>query len=490
MSVYVSSVGTPARMGEGRCNGFVHELSGIFDLKNLSTVVRTRDFVRGVSMGFFVASSHRTILKTVFASALAVGMSVSTSQAASSASIIGALRISGIITGGSMPTNSADFATMTTQVSNGDYYGAALTAVDSPYGASYLLRRLAFQMQNAGYTASSVTDSDATAFILAHFIGATGSGTTASIKKLWSDNQTCLVKNSAGVMVHVADLTDAEKITTDFTKAISCTTGQTAADPASATVPAARITIPVKHVGGYVTLSDRAGDNSIAQVGATAGTNLRYIENIWMVATGLDLLSFASTDAHVQDVPRFVPENDSHFLNGNGQTACIACHGGGLAAITHGYATIADLFDFDAVKGLMYIATPTTGTMKSLGSDPTKRAANLACTSATAVCNPDSSSATVLPTQNWDLATTWGARGMLTTLGWNGATSGQGLNTLGAAIGQANIVYTNLVKRVIKEVCPLGAVPATDLTAINSLAQSSDDIKLVIAKVASNPACR
>jgi len=104
------------------------------------------------------------------------------------------------------------------------------------------------------------------------------------------------------------------------------------------------------------------------------------------------------------------------------------------------------------------------------------------------VCNPDSVGTD--PNQTWDLATNWGARGVLTKLGWNAATAGQGLNSLGAAIGKAGIVYANMVKRVIKEVCPLGAIPDRDITQITQAVQASDDIKLMIAQVASNAACR
>jgi hypothetical protein len=95
-----------------------------------------------------------------------------------------------------------------------------------------------------------------------------------------------------------------------------------------------------------------------------------------------------------------------------------------------------------------------------------------------------------MPNQGWELASTWGARGMLTTLGWNGPTSGQGLNSLGQAIGTAGIVYSNMVKRVIREICPLGAVPDADVTSITTAFQTSDDIKTMIAQIASNPACR
>ena len=450
-------------------------------------------------MGCFASLSHRSFLKTAFVAVLSIGMTAAGSvEAATPEAIVGALRLSGIITGGTMPTNSADFTTMVGQVGNGDFYGAALTAVQSQYGAGYLLRRLALQMQNAAYNAAISNDSDATAYLMAHFSGAAGVG-APSIGKIWSNNLTCLVnvtRNGASTQVHAADLTAAEKNTIDWRSALVCAAGQQAIDPVATaaalaidkTAAAVKLTIPAKHVGGYVTLSDRPNDTSFAQVGATAGTNLRYIANLWMVATGMDILSFASTEGRPQNVPRFVPENDPHFLIGGGQTACIACHAGGLAALNHGYSTLADLFDFQG-NGLNFIATPTTNTMKSLGSNPNNRAKTLTCNLAQfTVCNPDSVGAD--PNQSWDLSSTWGARGLLATMGWNGPTAGQGLNSLGSAIGKAGVVYANMVKRVLREICPLGAVPAKDIASITAAAQSSDDIKTVIAQVASNPACR
>ncbi len=448
-------------------------------------------------MGFIVSSRMRAFT-IAFASAFAFGlMATSSVEAAAPDAIVGALRISGIVTGGTMPTTSTDFTTMVGQVGSGDYYGAAMTAVQSQYGSGYLLRRLAFQMQNSAYNAAIVTDNDATAFLIAHFAGA--GGLAPSISKIWSDNMTCTVNVTRGgtaTQVHVADLTPAEKNMIDWRTALTCSAGQQAVDPvataaavaADATAAPVLTTIPAKHVGGYATLSDRPGDASLAEVGATAGTNLRYIENIWMVATGMDLLAFASSDGRAQNVPRFVPENDPHFLIGNGQTACISCHAGGLPALNHGYSTVADLFDFSA-DGFSYIAAPNTGTMKSLGSNPGNRAKTLTCDlSKFTVCNPDSVGAD--PNQGWDLSGTWGARGLLTTMGWNGATAGQGLNSLGTAIGKAGIVYSNLVKRVMREICPLGAVPAKDVATITAAAQSSDDVRVLIAQVASNPACR
>jgi hypothetical protein len=448
-------------------------------------------------MGWIASSSRGYSMKSVFLAGLAVGLAASSANAADPAAIVGALRLSGIVTGGTMPTNAPEFTSMVGKVATGDYYGAAQIAVQSQYGAGYLLRRLAFQMQNAGYVAAIVTDNDATAYLIAHFAGAGGVG-APTLSKIWSDDVTCTVnvdRNGTSVNVHAADLTAAERNTIDWRSALTCSPGQQAVDATDTSDDPGMITIPPKHVGGYTTLSDRRNDNSFAQLGAAAGTNLRYIENIWMVATGMDLLAFASTEGRTQNVPRFVPENDPHFLIGNGQTACIACHAGGLAAINHGYSTVADLFDVTD-KGFVYNdrnanspITSNTGSRKSLGSNSGNRGRTLACDlSRFTVCNPDSLGE--MPNQGWELASTWGARGMLTTLGWNGPTSGQGLNSLGQAIGTAGIVYSNMVKRVIREICPLGAVPDADVTSITTAFQTSDDIKTMIAQIASNPACR
>jgi hypothetical protein len=232
--------------------------------------------------------------------------------------------------------------------------------------------------------------------------------------------------------------------------------------------------------------------------GATAGTNLRMIEGIWEIMTGLQLADVESTDAPAQNVPRFVPELDPNFFHGQGQPACISCHGGGMSSLTHGYATVGDVFNFDPAKGFTYIDAVTTATRKSLGSDPKKRATNLACNlvkTPTAVCNPDS--AGVDPNQGWDVSQTWAASGVLTKMGWTGPMTGQGLNALGAAIGQASIVYQFMTTRVINEICPLGVFSSADIAKIaaaaNPFAQpapGTDDIRTIVAMVAANPACQ
>lgn len=438
--------------------------------------------------------------KDVFAySSLIIALFASStiSYAATPAETVRALRISGIVTGGSMPTNSPEFQSMLTSIVSKDYYGAALTAVQSSYGTNYLLRRLALQMQNPELDASITNDSDASAFLLAHFSGTANAGTQTlapSISKIWSSNLTCSVNvTRAGVVtsVKVADMTAAEKATIDWRNSLTCAPGQTVVDAVAtgAATTAIKMTLPPKHVGGYLTLSDRPEDTSFAQLGATAGTNLRFVTNMWEIATGMEIIAFAATEARPQNVPRFVPENDPNFLIGQGQTACISCHGGGLVSINHGYGTMADLFNFNPTLGFQFYTTQTTATRKSLGSDANKRARALTCNMTTFTeCNPDS--AGVDGNQSWDLAPTWGARGLLNTMGWQGPTTGQGLNTLGAAIGKAEIIYVNLAKRIHREVCPLGALSNSDIDSVAAMGQSSDDIRQMIAQIVSNEACR
>jgi hypothetical protein len=410
------------------------------------------------------------------------------------ASTTAALRMANTITGGFMPTNDPLFTQMVTKIAAGDTEGAAAIASGSKYAATYLARRLALQMQNPSLDASIVTDNDATAFIIAHFVGA---GTVKpSISTLWSENATYLVAPTVGANpVHAADLSATQLQAVDWTTALSQVTGQQA--QVSSGGNTAIGPIPAKHVGGYVTLSDRVNDNSFAMYGATAGTNLRFIEGIWEIGTGLGLLDVASPSALQQDAPRFVPEYDVNFFQGQGQTACIACHGGGMPSLVHGYAAVADVFDYDSNNGLTYFATQTTNTRKSLGSDPNKRNTNLTCNlknNPTAVCNPDSSGVDI--NNGWDLTKTWQATGVLSAMGWTGSTSGQGLNELGSALGKAKIVYEFLTKRIVNEICPMGTLTAAEVSAIAATANpnapdpGTDDVRTLIAKVASHASCQ
>jgi hypothetical protein len=425
--------------------------------------------------------SYRTLYASFTLSVVA--LFPATSFSATPEAIADAVHISGAITGGLLPTDSAEFTAMVAQVENGDPYSAAMIAAQTKYAANYLIRRLSRQMQNGNLLSSEAKDNDATAFLIAHFIGA--GGAPLGISKIWSSNMTCRVRNAAGNLVRAADLRPSDFNTIDWSADLSCTPGQVAVQ-FSTRPNVNQFTIPLKHVGGYTTLSDRFGDNSFAENGFTDGTNLRFIANYWSVATGMSAIEFAATGGRPQNVPRFVPENDPNFIAGLGQTACIACHAGGLVSLNHGYSTVADMFEFDSF-GFNFMDSTNTDTRKSLGSDGRKRADNLRCTSVSAVCNPDSVGAD--PNQSWDLAATWGARGLLTKMGWTGPTSGQGLNSLGVAIGKAGIVYSNLVNRVIREVCPLGSLSASDHSAIVAQATASDDLRQLIARVASNEAC-
>lgn len=406
------------------------------------------------------------------------------------ASTAKALRLANTITGGLLPSSDPIFQQMVSKVAAGDLNGAAALASDSKYFANYLARRLALQMQNPSLDPSGVTDSDATAFLIAHFTGA--GGTAPSLSSIWSEDATYLV-NLNGTPTHSSSLTLAQLATVDWMSMLVKQPGQNARQPGA---KASSIAIPSKHVGGYATLSDGTNDNSFAMWGATAGTNLRYIEGIWEISTGLELMDFASTNATVQEAPRFIPEYDPNFFHGQGQPACFACHGGGLQSLNHGYATVADTFNFDPAVGFTYIDAPTNATRKSLGSDAGKRNQTATCNlvaNPTAVCNPDSKG--IDPNQAWDVSVTWSQQGNLKLMGWTGPTSGQGLNELGKSIGQASIVYENFTKRVINEVCPMGIFSSAEVARIAASAnpyaspKGTDDIRTIVNKVAVHPTC-
>lgn len=403
-----------------------------------------------------------------------------------------ALRLSNTITGGLMPTTDPVFALMVQRVQAGDIKGAALLATQTKYYADYLAKRLAFQMQSPSLDSGSVTHSDATAFIIAHFTG--GGGIKPSISTLWSENATYTVNvtaNGTTTQVRAAALTPAQQANVNWLTDLVRTPGQNAK-----TAGGAAIAIPEKHVGGYATLSDRGNDNSFAMYGAMAGTNLRMIEGIWRISTGLTLVDVQSSSARPQDVPRFIPEYDENFFVGQGQSSCISCHGGGFSSLNHGYSAVADIFDYTAERGLIYIAAPTTQTRKSLGSDPNKRNSTLTCNlslTPTPVCNPDSLGTD--PNQAWDLNATWSNTGTLIKMGWTGDVRGEGLNALGVNIGKAKIVYSYLTKRVIAEICPMGIISENEITAIADEAnpfsekKGTDDIRTIISLVAAHSTC-
>ncbi len=395
-----------------------------------------------------------------------------------------ALRLKNSITGGLMSSDDPVFMQMVAHVQTGDVYGAALLAAQSKYFAGYLARRLALQMQTPALETVGATDNDATAFLIAHFIGA--GGMPARLSTIWSESATYQVVAPNGKVVHAADLSPADLAVVDWSKMVRTGGQQDAND----------VFIPVKHVGGYTTLSDRQNDNSFASFGATAGTNLRMIEGIWEISTGLGLLDVASASATVQQVPRFVPEYDPNFFSGQGQPACIACHGGGMTSVDHGYATVANVFDFSQ-KGFTYIPNPVINTMKSLGSDRGQRNRNLNCNLVqvpTPVCNPESND---VDTRNsWDVSKVWSQTGVLTTMGWQGPQQGQGLQQLGYAIPQSWIVYQYFTQRVIGEICPLGTFTPLEINRIAASANAwadppgTDDIRTIVAQVASSAGCK
>lgn len=395
-----------------------------------------------------------------------------------------ALRLRNSMTGGLLPTTDPDFQTMVAQVTAGNVLGAAQTAARTKYFASYLARRLALQMQSPALDTTGIKDNDASAFLIAHFVGTPG--VAPRISTIWSESATYSVLKPDGEYVHAADLSNDDLANVDW-RLMRRTGGQQ---------DSVGVFLPVKHVGGYTTLSDRTNDGSFAIYGATAGTNLRFIEGIWEIATGLTLIDVSSGAGSPRQVPRFVPEYDPSFFQGQGQAACISCHGGGMSSLNHGYAAVANVFDVTG-NGFTYITNPTTQTMKSLGSDPGQRSRNQACNLArtpTPVCNPESPD--VDPNQGWDVSQVWQTSGVLTTMGWQGPKVGQGLQELGFAIGQSWIVYQFLTQRVIAELCPLGTFSTTEVNRIAATANpwadpaGSDDLRTIAAQVAASAGCQ
>lgn len=410
-------------------------------------------------------------------------LAASAASAIDVASTTTALRLRNSITGGLMPVTDPLFNSMVARVAAGDVRGAATIAAGSKYFASYLARRLALQMQSPSLDATGIKDNDATAYLIAHFVGAPGA--QPRLSQIFSENATYEAIDSTGATVHVADLSTQELAQLDWTQLVRLG-GQQDANLQF---------ILVKHVGGYATLSDRNNDGSFAIYGATAGTNLRMIEGIWEIATGLSLLQVASVSATPQMVPRFVPEYDPNFFVGQGQQACISCHGGGMSSLNHGYATVANMFDVTG-DGFVFIPNATTGDKKSLGSNSGTRNQVQTCNltrTPTPVCNPDSPD--VDPNQGWDLTQVWAQSGVLSAMGWMGKASGQGLQELGYAIGQSWIFYQFMTQRVIGELCPLGTFSTTEINSIAAAANpwgdpaGTDDLRTIVALVAASPGC-
>ena len=103
------------------------------------------------------------------------------------------------------------------------------------------------------------------------------------------------------------------------------------------------------------------------------------------------------------------------------------------------------------------------------------------------MCNPDSSGTD--PNQAWDLSITWGTSGLLDKLGWSGPRNGQGLAALGAALGQATVVYQNFTWRAIREICPTGTFSQANIDQIAAAGKAADDIRVIVAQVASSSTC-
>lgn len=420
-----------------------------------------------------------------YKSLLSIGLALScwSTHAVDVNATVKALHLRNSITGGTLPVLDPVFAQMVAKIQSGDTYGAAVLAANTKYFAGYFARRFALQMQTPSLDATGITDNDATAFLIAHFVGT--AGTLPRLSTIFSDNSTYLVPVAGSLPKHVADLNATQLAAVDWTSLVRSPGQQDATG----------FYLPVQSVGGYLTLSDRPNDNSFAIYAATAGTNLRFIEGLWEISTGLGLLDVASESATPESAPRFVPEYDPSFFHGQGQTACIACHGGGMPSLDHGYATVANVFDVTG-DGFVYIQQPTTSTMKSLGSNAGQRSRVKTCNLArtpTPVCNPESPD--VDPALGWDVAKVWSQTGVLRSMGWQGPTAGNGLQSLGYAIGKSWIFYQFLTQRVIAELCPLGTFTTTEINQIAAAANpwgdpaGSDDLRTIVAKVAASPGC-
>src|SRR5258705_120826 len=193
------------------------------ELPEETEVVELRPF-------FGVVLTTMRLLPRALGVAIAVMLLASPSRAAIDApSTIAALRIAGTVTGGLMSTSAPEFAQMVAAIQGGDRLRAATIAANSNYAAKYLLRRLAFQMQNPGLDGSKVTDSDGTTFLMAHFVRATGAQN--GISGIWSENATYLVtvtRNAVATQVHGADLTAADLAALDWSSALVRGAGQNA----------------------------------------------------------------------------------------------------------------------------------------------------------------------------------------------------------------------------------------------------------------------
>lgn len=444
---------------------------------------------------------------------------------ASTAVMVQALRMSGKITCGAMPTTDPAFQTMLTKLSASppDYLGAATAAVQSPYFPKCLVRRMARQMMSPAMSEVGIPDNDATTFLVANLIGT--SGQTPTVGKLWSENATYLIHvtgasckaigdancatggsapsgapKSTGPYCHTMDLTPAQLEAVDWQTDLVAVPNQQCALNFDKTKGKTQVftAIPPTSAAGFLTLSDRINDNSYAMYAFLMGTNLRGVENMYEIATGFDIPSMETNlspplTTLETDAPAFVPAGDPNFTTPVTQTACLACHGGGVSSLTHGYAAVADLFDYQNKKGLGFGFFPTLATAnnrKSNGSSTQIRNLVTKCTTSnytTNDCNPFSSGVDD-KTFSWDLhdfspvsSGQWQ---------WNGPVSGQGYNALGQALGQAGIVYKYMTQRVVGEICPSQpALTDQTISQIAAQAQANDSFPYIVEAVASNPAC-
>lgn len=449
-------------------------------------------------------------------------------RGASTAVTVQALRMAGRITCGLMPASDPAFQAMVSKLSGSppDYMGAAAAAVASPYFAQCLVRRMAKEMMTPSMSAGGVPDNDATTFIVATLTGIPGQ--TPGISKLWSDDATYLIKvagascaafgdancstggsapsgvpGSTGPYCHALDLGPAQLAAvswqTDLVRVpnLQCATNLQASKFGTSPV-IEYVPIPASDTAGYLTLSDRPNDGSYAVYGFEAGTNLRGIEGMYEIATGYDIPSM-ETDLPPPltslegDAPAFVPAGNLNFANAVTQTACLACHGGGVSNTRHGYSALADLFDYpNAAKTNIgfYPSLPPVTVRKSNGSNASIRGLVAACTTAnylTNNCNPYSGGVDDVGL-SWDLSD-WSpvASG---AWGWTGPTSGHGWNALGAALGKSGIVYTYMVQRVVSEICPpSSSLPPQTISQIAAQAMKNDSFAYIVEAVASNPGC-
>jgi hypothetical protein len=447
-----------------------------------------------------------------------------------------AIRMDGIITGGAIPYSDPVFTNMVSAIEAGNYVQAATDAVNSTYFPYYLPRRMAKEMMNNQMSEAGIIENDGEAFIVANWLGL--AGTQPSIGAVWSQNATyCADVSKPGVgvgasqsenegacvasgknLVHITYAGDP--LSWDWTNLLYKVNEQQANgfDPLNGET-GKNVTILPRDVGGYMTLvDDEQGEanTNFASFAFVAGTNLRAIEYLYEIAFGVTLASMENTAGVTADMtPKFIPSDNPNFMNGNNQAACVACHAGGASSRLHGYAAFADLWDYDPGQTRAfyngnpnYVINPNTAYQtgalgKSFGSnnDQGIRAGVGQCVDQTDyVCNPSSPG---ISAQGWDLSY-WQTAGVLSRWGWNGAISGNGLQALGAAVGQATGVYTNMVQRVINEICPLGSFSQTQIDNMGSAAMSQESAAqsssthvstdqgaygYIVVHVASDPSC-